>query len=185
MKKNIALLRGINVGGHKKIKMADLKQMFEKLGCSSVVTYIQSGNVVFENTSDDLPVLETKIRVAIKKHFDFDVPVIVMTHQTLNEILQNNPFADKLATGEIDSKKMYFMFLCDQPNPLAVKELSTISYNPEEFTITKKVIYLHVFNGYGKTKLNSNFFEKKLRCNTTTRNLRTMNKLLELSFLRV
>ncbi|MFD2563103.1 DUF1697 domain-containing protein [Aquimarina rubra] len=180
----IALLRGINVGGHKKIKMADLKEMLEKLGFSDVVTYIQSGNIVFRDASGNIDLLETKIQTAIKNRFDFDVPVLIMTHNTLNEIFQKNPYTKRLESGEIDDKKMYFMLLCDQPDPLAVEELSKVSFDPEEFIITKNVIYLFAAIGYGKTKLHNNFFEKKLNCQTTTRNLRTLSKLLELSFLK-
>ncbi|AXT52429.1 DUF1697 domain-containing protein [Aquimarina sp. BL5] len=180
----IALLRGINVGGHKKMKMADLKEMLESLGFSAVVTYIQSGNIVFRDASEDIEVLEVKIQTAIKKRFGFDVPVLIITHDTLNEILQKNPYVKRLESGQIDDKKMYFMLLCNQPNSLATAELSKVSFDPEEFIITKNVIYLFAANGYGKTKLHNNFFEKKLNCQTTTRNLRTLSKLLELSFLK-
>lgn len=177
----IALLRGINVGGHKKIKMADLKEVLRKLEFRDVVTYIQSGNIVFKDPSENIDALETKIKAAIKKHFDFDVPVLIITHNTLQEILQNNPYAKRLEKGEIEDKKMYFMLLCDQPDPIAVSELSKVSFEPEEFLITKNAIYLFAANNYGKTKLHSNFFEKKLKCQGTTRNLKTLTKLLELS----
>ncbi|WP_299243294.1 DUF1697 domain-containing protein [uncultured Aquimarina sp.] len=180
----IALLRGINVGGHKKIKMADLKEMLEDLGFSAVVTYIQSGNVVFRDASENIDVLEAKIQNAIKKRFDFDVPVLIITQDTLSGILNKNPYTKRLENGNIDDKKMYFMLLCDEPDPFAVEELSKVSFDPEEFMITKNVIYLFAANGYGKTKLHNNFFEKKLKSKTTTRNLRTLSKLLELSFLK-
>ncbi|WP_378178984.1 DUF1697 domain-containing protein [Aquimarina sp. SS2-1] len=179
----IALLRGINVGGHKKIKMADLKQSFEDLGFSDVLTYIQSGNVIFKDILDDPSVIQTKIKAGIKKQFGFDISVLVITRQILSEVLQNNPFADTLKKSEMDGKKMYFMLLFDQPDPAVVKEFTSISFDPEVFVITKNVIYLYAYNGYGKTKLNSNFFEKKLGCDATARNLSTMSKLLELSFL--
>ncbi|WP_299434873.1 DUF1697 domain-containing protein [uncultured Aquimarina sp.] len=177
----IALLRGINVGGHKKIEMADLKRIMGKLGFSDVVTYIQSGNIVFKDLSENIDDLQIKIKTAIKKHFGFDVPVLIITHKDLSEILNNNPFAKRLEREEIEDKKMYFMLLYDQPDPIAVAELSKVSFDPEEFIITKNVIYLFAAIGYGKTKLHNNFFEKKLKCQTTTRNLRTLNKLLELS----
>ncbi len=180
----IALLRGINVGGHKKIKMADLKEIFEESGFKDVMTYIQSGNIVFRDATDHIADIEIKIKTAIKKRFDFDVPVFVITHENLNSFLEDNPFSKRLKNGEIDSKKMYFTLLCDRPDPLGVKELCSISLDPEEFIITERVIYLYPAMGYGQTKLTNTFFEKKLKCSTTTRNLRTMNKLLELSFLR-
>ncbi len=177
----IALLRGINVGGHKKIKMADLRLKLEELGFSAVITYIQSGNIVFKDPSENIDTLETKIEKAIKKHFGFDVPVLIITHKILQKVLQHNPYIERLEKGEIEDKKMYFMLLCDQPDSIAVAELSKISFDPEEFIIAKNVIYLFAAIGYGKTKLHNNFFEKKLNIRTTTRNLRTLNKLLELS----
>jgi len=180
----IALLRGVNVGGHKKIKMADLKELFQKLGCVDVITYIQSGNIVFRDAQENIDILENKIKTAIKEHFGFDVPVLIITHNTLNQILESNPFSQRLKSEEVEKKKMYFMLFCDPPDPLEVKELSSRSFDPEEFIIAKNVIYLFAANGYGKTKLHTNFFEKKLVCSITTRNLRTLSKLLELSFLR-
>lgn len=179
----IALLRGINVGGHKKIKMADLKETLIAAGFKNVVTYIQSGNVVFKDASEDMGMLQKKIKSAIKKRFGFEVTVVVITQDMLQDILLRNPFAEKLKNGLIEEKKMYFMMLCKSYDVSAVQELSAISFDLEEFVITKNVIYLFAANGYGKTKLNTNFFEKKLKCETTTRNLRTMNKLLDLCFL--
>jgi len=179
----IALLRGINVGGHKKIKMADLKETLTAVGLKNVVTYIQSGNVVFKDASEDMEMLQKKIKDAIKKRFDFEVTVVVITRNMLKDILVKNPFAEKLKNEVIDKKQMYFMVLCNQPDVGAEEALSAISFAPEEFVITKSVIYLFAANGYGKTKLTTNFFEKKLKCETTARNLRTMNKLFDLCFL--
>ena len=177
----IALLRGINVGGHKKIKMVDLKETFHDIGCADVKTYIQSGNVVFKDPSENVKAIASKIKTAIEECFGFDVPVIVITTKEIEGILKNNPFLESLEKGLMDKKKMYFMLLADTPNSMAVEELQTISYNPESFVIAEYVIYLFATNGYGKTKLNNTFFEKKLGCEITTRNLKTMHKLLEMS----
>ncbi|WP_299182984.1 DUF1697 domain-containing protein [uncultured Aquimarina sp.] len=179
----IVLLRGINVGGHKKIKMADLKQLFLSLEFTSVVTYIQSGNASVQHSSEDIRSLEMRIRVGIEERFGFDVPVLMITYEKLDKILKNNPFIDKIKDDELESKKMYFMLLYDHPDIKVAEELSLVSFAPEEFSITKDVVYLFAANGYGKTKLHSNFFEKKLKCQATARNLKTMNKLLELSSL--
>ncbi|SEL61679.1 Uncharacterized conserved protein, DUF1697 family [Aquimarina amphilecti] len=179
----IVLLRGINVGGHKKIKMDALKQLFLSLEFTDVETYIQSGNVVVKHRSKDIKSLEAIVRAGIEDCFGFDVPILMITHETLDTLLNNNPFIKRIENNEIESKKMYFMLLYNQADTKSVEELSTISFAPEEFVITQDVIYLFAANGYGKTKLHSNFFEKKLKCVATTRNLKTMNKLLELSFL--
>ncbi len=177
----IALLRGINVSGQKKIKMAVLKQMFEGLGFTSVATYIQSGNVVFNSEENDTLITSDVIKTAIKKEFGFDVPVLVLTHKQLAAIYQENPFSENLLNGEIEDKKMYFTILSDPPDPEAVTELIANNYGKEKFEITNKVVYFYAANGYGKTKLTNNFFEKKLKCSATTRNLKTVIKLVELS----
>ncbi|MBQ4820875.1 DUF1697 domain-containing protein [Aquimarina sp. MMG016] len=181
MKTYIALLRGINVSGQKKIKMIDLKTMFENLGFTSVITYIQSGNVVFQSASQTTGSLSILIHKGIEDRFGFDVPVLVLTRDTLAKIHQNNPYRERLDSGEIEDKKMYFTLLSGESDASAVEELTSTSYEPEEYVITKNAVYFFAANGYGRTKLNNNFFEKKLQCTATTRNLKTVSKLLELS----
>lgn len=177
----IALLRGINVSGQKKIKMAELKAMFENIGFTSVVTYIQSGNVIFSSEDKDIKQIELSIYNAIKSDFNFEVPVLVITNQLLKKIHENNPYFHRIENGEILANKMYFTMLKDMSSSETINTLNTSTYAPEEFVITKEVVYFHAINGYGKTKLNNNFFEKKLKCRATTRNLKTVQKLLELS----
>ncbi|WP_438710980.1 DUF1697 domain-containing protein [Aquimarina muelleri] len=181
MKTYIALLRGINVSGQKKIKMADLKSMLENLGFTSVTTYIQSGNVIFMNEEKNTKDLSAIIEKEILKKFSFDVPVLVLTREGLMDIYENNPYLDRIKTEEIEDKKMYFTLLSTLPNFNGVQELLSNSYKPEEFEITDNTVYFFAANGYGKTKLNNNFFEKKLKSVATTRNLKTIVKLLELS----
>ncbi len=181
MKTYIALLRGINVGGQKKIIMVELKNMFETLGFLSVTTYIQSGNIVFQSDRMDTNTLSVLIHNEIQKCFGFEVPVLVITPEALNDIYKNNPFLPRLESNEIEDKKMYFTLLSAPPDIEAVKELTANDYGEEEFVVTAKVVYFFAANGYGRTKLNNNFFEKKLKCSATTRNLKTVIKLLELS----
>ena len=177
----IALLRGINVVGHRKIKMGHLKEVLEKIGFNDVVTYIQSGNIVFKDAAENIDVLEKKITTVIKEQFGYNVPVLILKQQLLLEILGDNPFEARRKNNEIDTKKLYFMLLYDSPDALGIQEISSISCDPEEFVITQNVVYLYAVNGYGKTKLNANFFEKKLKCTITARNHKTLSKLLELS----
>ncbi len=177
----IALLRGINVSGQKKIKMADLKIALEQLGFTEVTTYIQSGNIVFKYVKTHHDELSKRIHDKIDAHFGFDVPVLVITPQTLNSIYKKNPFLDRITKGEIAENKMFFTLLKNAPDTIAAQELSDTSYGEEEFLITENVVYFYAANGYGKTKLNNNFFEKKLKSSATTRNLKTVVKLMELS----
>ncbi len=177
----IALLRGINVSGQKKIKMAELKTILEDIGLTSVTTYIQSGNIVFTYQETKLTILGGLISEAILKHYDFEVPVLVLTPKTLADIYKDNPFAKRIENEEIEGKKMYFTLLSSPPNSLNLEELTSQSHDSEEFVVTNKVVYFYAGNGYGKTKLNNNFFEKKLNSKATTRNLKTIYKILEIS----
>ena len=104
----IAFLRGINVGGHKKIKMADLRILLEGLGHKEVMTYIQSGNVIFNSLEEDRDKLENQISEAIKGHYGFEVPVLVQTRTEINKILDNNPYNDP---EDLASNKIYFVLL--------------------------------------------------------------------------
>ena len=88
----ITMLRGINVGGHKKIKMDVLKQLYVELGYTNVQTYIQSGNVIFLTQDTDTADLEKRISKQILKVTGFEVPVLVLKLDELKQIVENNPF---------------------------------------------------------------------------------------------
>lgn len=180
MDQYVALLRGINVSGQKKIKMTDLKLLFENQGYSDVTTYIQSGNVIFKKQPSSITELKKNIENAIHNQYGFEVAVLVINAQSLSGILDANPFKKDLATGRVDPKKMYFTLLHKEPDNVSIDEISKQDYQPEKFVISEKVVYFFAANGYGNTKLNNNFFEKKLKVTATTRNLNTLNKLSNL-----
>lgn len=183
MKTHIALLRGINVTGHNKIKMAELKSLFIDLGFKNVTTYIQSGNIIFETNKLDTNSIEQQITLSVKKHFNYTINVLVITVNHLKTIFNSNPF---LKRENIDITKLHVTLLKNKPNlenvPL-IKNL--IKNNDDEFEILDKNIYIFCPNGYGKTKLNNNLFEKKLQSAATTRNWKTISKLVELSSLNI
>jgi uncharacterized protein (DUF1697 family) len=178
MKTYIALLRGINVSGHKLIKMTELKEMFEKAGFSNVSTYIQSGNVVFSAKEKDVDSIQGVIKTNILKTFGFEVDILVLTAEKLKQIKENHSF---LAGNENQLKAIYFTLLAEKPNEELINELGKLEQIDEFFNITDEVIYCFYPNGYGKAKWHNVFFEKKLKVNCTTRNYNTMNKLTELS----
>lgn len=177
MSSYIALLRGINVSGQKLIKMSELKELFESQGFQNVQTYIQSGNVIFYSKEKPIEKLKNIIQTAIRKKFGFDVSVLVITPDMIEYVLKNNPFIKK--NKGLD--KLYVTFLSEQPSAENIKMLNSIDYSPEEYILDGSLVYLHVPNGYGKTKLNNNLFENKLKVEATTRNWKTINKLWELS----
>ena len=92
----ISLLRGINVSGQKKIKMDELKKLYDSLGFKKVQTYIQSGNVVFECHDASIPKITERIKKKIKESFGFDVIVLIRTKEEFKKITRNNPFSKKL-----------------------------------------------------------------------------------------
>ncbi|MCC1483117.1 DUF1697 domain-containing protein [Winogradskyella immobilis] len=170
----IALLRGINVGGHRKIPMADLRGLLTKMGFNNVQTYIQSGNVIFQS-SKDTKTLEITIKQAIANRFGFDVPVIVKTRADIKTIFDNCPFPETKKTNS------YYTLLSHQPDIDLVKIASEKTYPNEEYQILNDCIYFYAEKGYGNAKFNLNWFEKTLNVNATARNYKTMLKLLSLS----
>lgn len=172
MKKYISLLRGINVGGHKKVLMADLKELYEDIGFTNVQTYIQSGNVVFEYQKTSKEQLQKVIFDAIKKHYDFEVPNLILTAIEIEKALNDNPFK------AID--KMYFTFLSELPSPKNKEKLCSYNFEEEYYEVIGKVIYSHSPKGAGRVKMTHSFIENKLKVSATSRNLRTTTKLLEM-----
>lgn len=178
MGKFIALLRGINVSGQKKIKMSDLKILFQDLSFKKVETYIQSGNVLFFSDTTNNKIIREKIEKKIKEQFSYQVQVIIKTPDELICALRNNPF---LKDKKKNVEKIYFTFLSEKPPVANINKLKEVDYSPEEYTMDGDTIYLFFPNGYGKAKLNNNFFEKKLNVFATTRNYKTVKALFNLS----
>ena len=174
----IALLRGINVSGQKKIKMADLKVSLEALNFKDVVTYIQSGNIVFKSEINAIPELERQIHDKILKDFGFEVPVLIKTPEELNYAIHNNPFE---RDDKYDPKLFAVVFLKDKPKAENIAKLKTYDYSPEAYVLKDKIIYFYAANGAGRAKMTNNFFENKLKVQATSRNWRTTHKLVELS----
>ena len=176
--KYISLLRGINVSGKKKIKMADLKVLYENLGFKSVKTYIQSGNVVFEVVKSDISSLELKIEKAIKSKYEFNVEVQVLIKSDLEEVINNIPFESINLIEE--GSRVLVTFFKEKPIKENRKGLNKYIVSEELFVIKDKYSYIYCPDGYGRTKLSNNFLEKKLKVVTTTRNWKTISKLYDL-----
>ena len=171
----IALLRGINVGGHKKVPMAELRTLLTKSGLDNVKTYIQTGNIIFQSNYISTQSLEDHIQKSIIDHFGFDVSVLVKTRGQLLTIFNNCPFSEEKKV------KSYFAILSEYPKEELVEEASQKAYENEVYLIQNDCIYFFCANGYGKAKFNLNFFERKLNVSATARNYKTMVKLLSLS----
>lgn len=173
----IAMLRGINVSGHRIIKMEALRASLAGLGFKHIQTYVQSGNVIFE-ADEPVAGLAGKISQKILDDFSFDVPVLVKTDKELAEIIDRNPFVKDKA---MDAEKLHVTFLSDDPPKNAVELLQPLAAGEEQARIAGRAVYLYCPNGYGNTKLTNTAIEKKLACGATTRNWKTTRKLLEMA----
>ena len=175
MKTFVALLRGINVGGHHKVPMADLRALLEKLKFKDAKTYIQSGNVVFKYEDAPTTDLANRISEVIEAHFGFTVKVFVLSILEFEALFLGSPFSDLVL------QKSYFMILDKELKSESIETFSKLSNNEEHFEIKTNCIYFYAKNGYGIAKFTSNFFEKKLKVNITTRNYKTMLKIVSMA----
>lgn len=157
--------------------MADLKVLYEELNLHHVLTYIQSGNVIFKDAYTDPEQLAKQIEQKIYSTYQFQVPVINRTLDQVQSIISNNPFIGKQA---IDTEKLYVTFFAKSPKEDYVRTMSEVSFKPDEFSIAGKEAYLDCAGSYGNTKLSNSFFERKLKVAATTRNWRTVNELFKL-----
>jgi uncharacterized protein (DUF1697 family) len=175
----ISILRGINVGGSKKIRMSALETLFARLGFNDVTTYIQSGNVVFSTTlkSPAQDIAEI-IEKGILDELHFEVPVIIRSVTEMEAIVEENPFIKEYG---IEEERLHVTFLSGTPGPLLATAIQTADFPPDRFTLSGKEVYLYCPAGYGRTKLNNTFFERKLKITATTRNWNTVRKLIEIA----
>ncbi|WP_298425114.1 DUF1697 domain-containing protein [uncultured Kordia sp.] len=167
----IAILRGINVSGSKKLPMAELRMLLSNLDFEEVQTYIQSGNAVFKSEEKNQGKLGSQIAEAIKKQYDYDVPVLVKTIAQWKTAIANNPFTEE------DISKQAITFLANKPE----EKIIEIDSKDDRFEILNSEVYLYCPNGFGRSKLTNNLFERKLKTQATTRNWKTIYKLLNLA----
>jgi len=170
----ISMLRGINVGGHKLVKMDQLRKSFEALGFEQVQTYIQSGNVVFTTVKTSTAALSKKIEEKILQGFGFPVSVVTRTSDEMRQTVANNPFLKKRG---IDPEKLHVMFLSEAPAPTALKELTAVTVSPDQCHCSGQEIYFYLPNGVSKSVLWNSPVDRILAVVTTTRNWKTVNRL--------
>ena len=172
-----ALLRGINLGSHAKIKMPDLRQLMLDLGHADVQTYLQSGNIVFTADDQDTDRLAQQIEQRITRDLDLAVPVLLRSHAELTRIVAENPYLKQRS----DPATLHVTFLAAAPAHERLAGLDPAFGEPDAFTIVGREIYLACPNGYGRTKLSNTLFERRFRVGATTRNWKTVTELHELT----
>jgi uncharacterized protein (DUF1697 family) len=172
----VALLRGVNVSGKNMLPMKALERVFVDVGCNEVRTYIQSGNVTFRANKTLAKRLPDLITAQILQSFGFRIPVILRTAEQMAETIRNNPYLEKVPTIDF----LYVMFLADRPRQQKIDALDHGQFAPDEFIVSGDRIYLRLPNGAGRSKLTNAYFDSRLGTISTSRNWRTVNKLLEM-----
>ena len=171
----VALLRGINVSKGNRIAMRDLVRIFEDAGCDQVKTYVQSGNIVFSLTPDAAKSLPDVVKHALADLLNIKSWIVLRDLESMRAIVANNPFADLNAPPT--SVAVAFHRTESAPPTLAFTgDLESI---PDRIEIRGSETYLYLPAGFNKSKLPPKFFTKDL-AETTTRNWRTVTKLLDM-----
>jgi uncharacterized protein (DUF1697 family) len=168
----VALLRGINVGGNRKIRMTDLRDIFTEAGCGEVASYIQSGNVVFNHPSDE-PELVAELERRITAATGFDVPVVLRSDVELQGVLDANPY------GDPEHTTLHIVFLATPPSAEAARAFDASRFAPEEYRVIGREVFLNLPNGLGRAKLPPAL--PLIRGAGTARNWRTVQTLADMT----
>jgi len=166
---SVALLRGINVGGNHQMPMADLTQWLLTAGFVSVSTYIQSGNVILEHAARVK--VATIVRDAIAKNTGWEIPVLVRSSSELSRIVEANPYPGA------EPSRLHVSFLDTAPDVASITAARSNNWEPEEYTVDGREIYLHLPEGMGRSVMVPKL---KLLQGATTRNWNTVLALSEL-----
>ncbi len=174
----ISMLRGVNVGGHHKIKMDELRALYVSLKLDDPRTVLQSGNIVFRGKEKNLPALAKKIKAAIERTFGFAPEVILRSPKELRGAIAASPFP---ASRGLEPGKVQVTFLDGSPGPDAGATLESLKHHPEELHLVGRELYIYFPNGAGQSKLPWPSVEKLLKTPGTARNWNTVNKLLAIA----
>jgi uncharacterized protein (DUF1697 family) len=170
MKRWVALLRAVNLGGRNKVPMAELRRVLEDAGCDSVLTYIQSGNAVFAHDAPDPRALEA----AVADAFDVQTTIVLRTAGQIRSLAGAHPFG-------ADTARSFVAFLAAKPKPAALRALAELDIAPDRFERIGPDIALHFPTGYQGATLTAAVLEKQLGVAATARNWRTVAKLADLT----
>lgn len=173
----VALLRGINVGGHTLVKMADLIKVFESIGLTDVSTYIQTGNVLFTSNSTDSEILAQQLQNELVSLLGKKIILFVLFPEELRKATACNPFNPEQLDKE---QQCYLMFLSAEPDEVHCKALMALQDKDYRFYIQNKVLYYVYSRKPDGTRRTINF-EKVLGVAGTARSWKVVNKLIDLS----
>lgn len=176
MQTYIALLRGINIGGHHLLPMRELAAILAQLGAREVRTYIQSGNAVFRCPDGHAADLAARLRAAIGERYGFQPHVLILAPDALARAVAGNPFPDAAA----DPNTLHLGFLAARPDAADLAKLARLKGASERFHLGDGVFYMHLPEGAGRSKLAAGA-EQALGVPMTGRNWKTVCKLLDLA----
>ncbi|WP_306184266.1 MULTISPECIES: DUF1697 domain-containing protein [unclassified Streptomyces] len=174
-----ALLRGINVGGNRKLPMAELRTLIQELGHGEVRTYLQSGQAVFASGHGDEESLSAELVAAIEKRFGLTVDVIVRDHAYLRAVADACPFP----AAELQARQLHVTYFSAPVDAARYAELDQAACLPEEFRLGDRALYLYAPDGLGRSKLAEHLSRRSLNKDliATTRNWNTVVKLVEMT----
>ena len=174
----ICLLRGVNVGGHNKCPMAELRALCESLKLDNPQTYVQSGNVVFRTKETDMTRLGIRFQKAFEKKFGFRADVVLRTAAEMRATVVRNPFPKRAAE---EPGKLAVLFLAEKPARGAAEMLEKLPRGREEMKLDGRELYIYFPDGMGQSKLAWSTLGEKLGTSVTARNWNTVTKLAEMA----
>lgn len=172
--KYVAFLRGINVSGQHKVPMAELQQELIKLGFTNVITLLNSGNVIFESSSDDAELLEKTIAEHLENVFGFQIPVLIRNADTISELINRSPFKNIEVTKDI---RLYVSFIKKKTTPDIQLPFATANGSFQILEARDRTIISVVNLSNTKTTKAMEILEKFFGKNITTRNWNTLNRI--------
>ncbi|MCX4514884.1 DUF1697 domain-containing protein [Streptomyces sp. NBC_01619] len=175
-----ALLRGINIGGHRRVPMADLGTLLTGLGHGDVRTYLQSGNAVFTSASGDADdTLARGIEKAVEAHFGFTVDCLVRAAPYLASVVADCPFP----AAELEGRQLHVTYFSEHIDPQRFDSVDAPAFLPEEFRLGERALYLYAPHGLGRSKLAETLSRPRMTKGViaTTRNWNTVVKLAEMT----
>ena len=171
------MLRGVNLGSHRRLSMEALRAMFESLGLRDVRTYVQSGNIVFRTDARDIARLTKRIQQTFEATFGFHSDVLLRTAAEMRDVMAHNPFEGR----GIEPAKLLVWFLEKEPTLESRERFSQIPIAPEEARLHVRELYIHFPNGQGRSKLPMAQIERALSGSGTGRNWNTVEKLTQMA----
>lgn len=177
MSEYAALLRGINVGGKKRLKMADLRALFESMGFIGVQTLLQSGNVIFTTPAEEAEdALRLRIEAGIRSQFGFESRILLRDRAQLGALVAAHPFT---AAQLAEPAKILVSFLNISPAPADLEGMRTGWDGPEIFYSSGRELLIFFPDGMGRSKLDNGLIERRLKVISTGRNWNTVRKLYD------